>query len=296
MEIRAYGKINPALNVGHVRADGYHEVCLMMQQVDLYDLLILEKLPDPREGEMVRFSSSRDLGIPDEKNLVVKAARLMQERCGAGPVSVYLQKDLPAAAGMAGGSTDAAAVIRGMNEVFGLHLSLEQMMETAAILGSDVPYCLVGGTALCTGRGEKVRPLPDMPACSIMVFKPEFGVSTPWAYSRFRENMPDNPPADIQVMEQTLEQQNLEGLCSLMRNQLYPPVAEEYPVLEQIIRIMEAAGAIKAMMTGSGPAVFGIFRHKEEMDEALDPVEKALEEADIRGTLYLTGSRSREQA
>lgn len=291
MEILAYGKVNPALNVGRTREDGFHEVQILMQQVDLYDRILLEKEADEGEEPHVSFSCSVDLGIPDEKNLAVKAARLMQEKYHLPSVAIYLEKKLPAAAGMAGGSTDAAAVIRGMNELFEAGLSVKEMEETAAALGSDIPYCITGGTAICTGRGEIVTRIAPMPLMYLLVFKPDFGVSTPWAYKVYREEE-SNPPADIEAMVRSIEESDMEAFAEGMRNQLYAAVMREHPVLDEIIDVMEEAGAMKAMMTGSGPTVFALFSVKEERDRAEACVRSALEKKSIAGTLFAAQTRN----
>lgn len=287
MELKAYGKINPALNVGPTRKDGFHEVCIVMQQVDLYDVLTVEQLEEQGEEKEVLFTCTEDLGIPDEKNLAVKAARKMQERYDLPSVKIHLDKRLPAAAGMAGGSTDAAAVLKAMRELFYSELPMEELLKVGAELGSDVPYCIVGGTALCTGRGEIVEPLPDLPSVYLLVFKPSFGISTPWSYQHFKEDDPMNPPADMEALLKALSEKDLKAFVKEMRNQLYQPARELHPELDEMIRSMEEEGAIKAMMTGSGPTVFGFFETKEKRDQAAEGFQSAMKQQGIEGTLLL---------
>lgn len=287
MELKAYGKINPALNVGPVREDGFHEVCIVMQQVDLYDIVTVDALDQVKDSAEVIFTCTKDLGIPDEKNLAVKAARKMQERYHLPSVKIHLEKNLPAAAGMAGGSTDAAAVLKAMKELFLPELPMEELLAIGAELGSDVPYCIVGGTALCTGRGEIVRPLPDLPSVYLLVFKPSFGISTPWSYQHFKEGDPMNPPADMEAMLKALKEKDLSSFVKEMRNQLYQPAVEAHPELEDMIHSMEEMGAMKAMMTGSGPTVFGFFDREDQRDQAAKGFDQAMKEKGIEGTLLL---------
>lgn len=291
VELKAYAKVNPVLNVGPVREDGYHEVSLLMASVDLYDVISMEKSLDEKVQLETEFPYGGSFDIPDEKNLAVRAARLMQQHYGLSGVRIHLQKNIPMAAGMAGGSADAAAVINGMDRLFELGLSVEERRSLGAMLGSDVPFCITGGTALCTGRGEKVTLLKDIPAWLVLVVKPSFGVSTPWAYQHMVTDETENPGADMEAAIKALQDNDLCAFMDQMKNQLAPAVIGQYPLIGEIIGEMERSGAEKAMMTGSGPSVFGLFKDEKDLTEAAEALERFLAERDpgarVIGTKFL---------
>lgn len=251
---RGWGKINLALNVGQVREDGYHEVEMIMQQVSLYDEVTLTM----RADNEVRSSSNLGFLVTDERNIAVKAARLMQECYGVGGVDIRLEKHIPVSAGMAGGSADAAAVLDGMSRLFGLDLCQARLMKLGARLGSDIPFCLMGGTGLAQGRGEIVTPLPSLPRTHVVLVKPNFSISTPWSYSHYQADK-NNPPADIEAMKRCLSRGEVEGVAKGMRNQLEKTALSVRPVIGRIRQDMMSLGAAGARMTGSGPTVFGLF-------------------------------------
>ena len=265
--VLAAGKINLALNVGGVRSDGFHEVDMIMQQVAIFDTV---RLTPSETLEMVCDDGALET---DESNLCVKAFRRMEEMFHVPPVRIALEKRLPIAAGMAGGSADAAAVIRGLNELFDLGLPLEKECEIGALIGSDVPFCLVGGTARCIGRGEIVEKLPALPECSLVLVKPDFEISTPWSYRVYREET-SNPPADLAGMARAIEAGDLKKVCACMGNQLAAAAEKAYPEIVEIRAFLESEGALRAMMTGSGPTVFGIFEDKKTADMAAERAEK----------------------
>lgn len=261
---RAYGKINLALNVGDTRPDGFHEVSMIMQSVSVWDEITLEK----RNDETITLECNLPFLGANEKNIAYRAALLMQQTYGTGGFHIRLFKKIPIAAGMAGGSADAAAVIKGVNRLYNLGLSMEEMMELGARLGSDIPFCLLGGTCLATGRGEKLQRILPMRETHVALVKPNFGISTPWSYSHFDPEKAVKK-ADIPAMIEAIGKGDLDEVCALMANQLEAAALEEYPVIGQIEQDLVELGATGAMMTGSGPTVFGLFKKYETAREAV---------------------------
>lgn len=262
IKLAAYAKINLGLDVVRRLENGYHEVKMVMQAIGLHDTLRLEKA---KEG-IVLFTDSAE--VPnDESNLAYKAARLLKERCGVTEgIAIHLQKRIPVAAGMAGGSTDAAAVLKGMNRLFSLGLSERELCDMGVRLGADVPYCIMGGTALAEGIGEKLTALPDAPDCHVLVAKPPVGVSTKYAYENLKLCGIRHP--DIDGMVSAVREGSLAGIVSRMENVLESVTEKEYPIIAGLKRLMEKNGARKALMSGSGPTVFGIYDDREEAEKA----------------------------
>lgn len=278
VELKAYAKINLGLDVLGRLSNGYHEVRMVMQTVGIYDTLVLKK----REQGIVFkvFMSGEghnpptEAGeVPDnEDNLAYKAAKLIKETYGIKEgVDISLTKRIPVAAGMAGGSTDAAAVLKGMNLLFGLGLSEETLQELGLKLGADVPYCIKGGTALAEGIGEKLTGLPDAPDCFLLVAKPDISVSTKYVYENLKLDTLKSRP-DIDGMKAAIVGGSLDGILACMENVLQSVTEVKYPMIGQLKRQMEEAGASKAMMSGSGPTVFGIFKEKEKAEAAYETV------------------------
>ena len=291
VEIKAYAKINLGLDVLGRLPNGYHEVRMVMQTVGIYDTLCLKKaergivlnVTMAGEGD----NPSADAGeVPDnEDNLAYKAAKLLMETYGieAG-VAISLTKRIPAAAGMAGGSTDAAAVLKGMNILFGLELSEETLQELGLKLGADVPYCIRGGTVLAEGIGEKLTGLQDAPDCFLLVAKPDISVSTKYVYENLNLNTLKSRP-NIDGMLEAIEEGSLDGILDCMENVLQSITEVKYPVIGELKGQMERLGAAKAMMSGSGPTVFGIFKEEEKARTAYEAV-RSLNAAD---QVFLTG-------
>lgn len=261
---RAYGKINLALNVGDLRPDGFHDVTMIMQHVSIWDEITLEK----RDDKTITLECNLPFLGANERNIAYRAGQLMQETFGVDGFHIRLYKKIPIAAGMAGGSADAAAVIRGVNRLYNLGLSMEDMMQLGGKLGSDVPYCLLGGTCLATGRGEKLQRIWPMRETHVALVKPNFGISTPWSYARFDPSRAQRS-ADIPAMVEAIRRGDLDAVCAQMVNQLEPAAVEEYPVIGQIEQDLIEMGAAGAMMTGSGPTVFGLFKKYETAREAV---------------------------
>ncbi len=266
---RAYAKINLGLDVLRRREDGYHEVKMIMQTVSLYDILTFT-----RTEEGIAVVTDKEELPGDESNLVYKAAKLLADTYGIKEgIKIELQKRIPMAAGMAGGSTDAAAVFRGMNECFGLNMTEEEMCALAVKIGADVPYCILGGTALAEGIGEKLTKLPDAPDCFLLIAKPDIDVSTKYVYGNLHADELERHP-DIDGMREAIEAGNLGGVAQRMENVLETVTIKKYPVIQEIKDFLKANGAVSALMSGSGPTVFGIFETAELAEEALLKLEE----------------------
>ncbi|MDD2973073.1 MAG: 4-(cytidine 5'-diphospho)-2-C-methyl-D-erythritol kinase [Lachnospiraceae bacterium] len=264
IRVDARAKINLGLDVVRRREDGYHEVKMIMQTVALYDTLTMTRLP---ESEIQITSNAGDIPL-DEHNLIYKTARLMMEqyRIREG-IKVHLEKRIPVAAGMAGGSTDAAATFKGMNELFQLGATEEELRTLAVKIGADVPYCIMGGTALSEGIGEILTPLPAPPQCYLLIAKPDLYVSTKYVYENLHANELVHHP-DIDGMITCIREQDLWKMTALMENVLENVTVRKYPIIEEIKNIMKEQGAWNALMSGSGPTVFGIFTSEEEAEKA----------------------------
>ena len=264
MRLQAFAKINLGLDVLGKREDGYHEVRMIMQTIRMYDQLDMRKSVEPG----IHLTTNKKYIPVDENNLVWRAAKLMMDTCGIMEgVSIHLHKVIPVAAGMAGGSSDAAATLVGMNRLFHYGLSKEKLMELGVQIGADVPYCVLRGTALAEGIGEKLTVLPPMPDCWILIGKPGISVSTKYVYTTLDLNT-DTVHPDIDGMKKALEDGNLYGITERMGNVLQDVTIPAYPEVERIKEQMKALGAVNAMMSGSGPTVFGIFDNEEKAQEA----------------------------
>lgn len=267
---RAYAKINIGLDVLRRREDGYHEVKMIMQTVDIYDDLLLEKTDTP--GIMLIIDGA---DLSDGKdNLIYKAAELLlKDGVENEGVIITLTKRIPIAAGMAGGSSDAAATLRGLNILFDLGYSTEQLQELGVKLGADIPYCIVGGTMLSEGIGEILSPLPTPPECHLVIAKPDINVSTKYVYENLHANTLSTHP-DIDGMIDALKNGDLKGITERLGNVLETVTTREYPVIEEIKACMKNAGAENALMSGSGPTVFGIFIKQEDALRAAKDIER----------------------
>ncbi len=269
MQLKALAKINLGLDVLRRREDGYHEVRMIMQTVRIFDRIQLIK----QEKNGIRVRTNLYYLPANENNLVYKAANLLFEEFGLpGGLSIDLKKYIPVAAGMAGGSSDAAAVLYGMNRMYGLELSQEELMKRGVKIGADVPYCLMRGTALAEGIGEVLSPLPPMPPCNILVAKPGISVSTKFVYENLHANelKADQHP-DIDGILEALRRQDLKGMAECMKNGnvLETVTVSAHPVIEKIKGVMEEQGALVALMSGSGPTVFGIFEDRNKARRAM---------------------------
>ena len=256
MELKATAKINLGLDVLRKREDGYHDLRMVMQMTGMFDRISMF----PKAGQPgITFRTNLPYIPSNENNLAYRAAKLLMDEFGVDDgLSINLQKFIPVAAGLAGGSTDAAAVLIGTNKLFHLGLSLEELMVRGKKLGADVPYCLLGGTALAEGIGEVLTPLPDMPPCSILLAKPPVSVSTKEVYGALRADEIEVHP-DIDGMVEALKAGDLRGVCDRCANVLEDVTAPSRPIIGEMERDMKKMGALCSIMSGSGPTVFGIF-------------------------------------
>ena len=276
VEERAYGKINLSLDVIGRRENGYHDVSMVMQTVDLYDVISLNKLKG--DGE-IRLTANVNTLPLDETNIVYKAVKLVKEEYGLNTgVSVHIEKHLPIAAGMGGGSSDGAAALRGMNRLFELGLSNEKLEELGVRLGADVPFLIKGGIALAEGIGEKLTKLPDFPDCVLVIAKPDLGVSTKEVYEAFDSLKEVNHP-DVGKLVKSLGSAGLKEIVKLLGNVLEKVTAKKYEIIEVVKNLLIDNGAVFSMMTGSGPTVFGIFENEEQAKKACNSLRK--QEGDI---------------
>ncbi|AOZ97640.1 4-(cytidine 5'-diphospho)-2-C-methyl-D-erythritol kinase [Butyrivibrio hungatei] len=277
---KAYGKINLGLDVTGKRADGYHIVRMIMQNVDIYDTLTFE---DNETGEIVLTASSESIPT-DDSNLICKVAKQLKEKFNVDKgIKIHLEKRIPVAAGMAGGSTDGAAAYLALNDIWGLGQSKEELCKLAVSLGADISYCIMGGTMVAEGIGEELTAIADMPECLIVVAKPAIGVSTGWVYTEL-DSKPIEKHPDIDGIRSAIENGDLKGMCALIDNVLEHVTASKYEEIGKIEKLLEDNGAIRAFMTGSGPTVFGIFDDENKAREAY----KAVEESGLAPELFLT--------
>lgn len=258
----AYAKINLGLDVIRKREDGYHEVKMIMQTVDICDTLTFEK----REDEELHIYTDNQKLPCDEHNLIYKGAMVLFEETGRRiGADIVLNKRIPIAAGMAGGSTDAAAAMLALNEMMGQPLTKEQLMKIAVRVGADVPYCIMGGTALSEGIGEILTPLTPPPKAHLLVAKPDIDVSTAFVYGNLKLQEIKKHP-DIDGMAEALKRGDLKGITDRMENVLETVTIPAHPVIGEIKEICRAEGAMNALMSGSGPTVFAVFDKKEDAE------------------------------
>ncbi|MBE5893100.1 MAG: 4-(cytidine 5'-diphospho)-2-C-methyl-D-erythritol kinase [Lachnospiraceae bacterium] len=269
LTMKAYAKINLGLDVVRRLENGYHEVKMVMQTVGIADVLTFEK----RAEGIVITTDAGELPT-DENNLIYKAARLMQERYQMKEgVTVHLEKHIPIAAGMAGGSTDAAATLKGMRELFGLDCTDQELREIGVKIGADVPYCVMGGTALAEGIGEVLTALPAAPDCILVVAKPDINVSTKYVYEHL-DAMEGYAHPDIDGMVAAIKEGCLGGVVERLGNVLETVTVEAHPIIDVIKQKMLEMGAEGSLMSGSGPTVFGIFNDRETAEKACAQIAK----------------------
>lgn len=280
ISVKALAKINLGLDVVRRREDGYHEVRMVMQTIHLFDRLEISR----NDSGRITMDTNLSFLPTNENNLVYKAAKLLQDEFAIKDgVHVWLHKYIPVAAGMAGGSTDAAAVLYGMNRIFELGLTKEQLMERGVKIGADVPYCIMRGTALAEGIGEKLTKLPPMVKCPVLIAKPQISVSTKFVYENLKLN--DNtihPNIDRLVAD--ISEGDLIRIAADMGNVLETVTIPEYPVIAEIKENMMQNGAVNAMMSGSGPTVFGLFADESTAVKAYE----AMKESNLAKQVYLT--------
>lgn len=268
LSLKAYGKINLGLDVLRRREDGYHDVRMIMQTVGIFDRVDLIWKEEPG----IQVETNLYYLPTNENNLVYKAAKLLMDEFQVREgLLIRLRKFIPVAAGMAGGSSDAAAVLFGVNKMFRLGLTTEELMERGVKIGADVPYCILRGTALSEGIGEVLTSLPPVPQCQILVAKPGINVSTKFVYENLHANdlRPEQHP-DIDGMIRAIKAQDLQGIADKLGNVLETVTGKEYPVIQEIKDKMLEFGAIGSLMSGSGPTVFGLFTNPKAAQQAYE--------------------------
>ncbi|MBQ8232193.1 MAG: 4-(cytidine 5'-diphospho)-2-C-methyl-D-erythritol kinase [Lachnospiraceae bacterium] len=279
-QIKAYAKINLGLDVVRRLENGYHEVKMVMQAVGIYDELTLT-----RTEEGITVTTDKEELPTDDNNLIYKAAKIMMETYHIeGGIHIHLKKNIPIAAGMAGGSTDAAATFKGINRLYDLDCTLEELMKLGVKVGADVPYCVLGGTALAEGIGEKLTSLNPAPDCYVLVAKPPINVSTKYVYEHLdAEGIEEHP--DIDGMVEAIWEESLQGILDRMGNVLENVTEKKYPIIAELKNKMKELGALNSLMSGSGPTVFGIFIDERIAREAFEALKKENPECQV----FLTG-------
>lgn len=280
MFIKAYAKINISLDVVGKREDGYHLLRMIMQNIDLYDLINIEKAANG-----INISSNKPYIPTDERNLGYKAAKLFMEKYNLqGGVDINIRKSIPVAAGLAGGSTDAAAVLKGIRSIYDMDVSDEELMELGLKIGADVPYCIMGGTALCEGIGEKITPLKSFKDHIMIVVKPPFGVSTKEVYQSLDISRIYKHP-DTEGLIKAVEENDLKYVCGGMKNILENVTLRKHIILKDIKNEMLRMGALGAMMSGSGPTVFSFFDDMLKAQQCYDKFKMKYSEVFITRTI-----------
>lgn len=267
MKYNAYAKINLGLDVIRKREDGYHEVRMIMQNIGIHDELDFEKVKE--SGIWINVNKAP---LPTNKNnLIYKAAKLLMDEFGITEgLKVNLTKNIPIAAGLAGGSTDAAATMKAVNDIWKLGLDNKQLRERGVKIGADVPYCIMQGTAISEGIGEKLTPLPNCPKCYALIAKPPISVSTKYVYEHLK--IDDLVHPNIDGIIDGIKKKDIYLLSDNLGNVLESVTVNKYPVIEDIKELMMEKGALNALMSGSGPTVFGLFDSKEKLSSAAKTV------------------------
>jgi 4-diphosphocytidyl-2-C-methyl-D-erythritol kinase len=268
---KAYAKINLGLDVLRRREDGYHDLRMIMQSVDLYDLITIVKSPT----RSIHVESNLPYLPVDGRNIVYRAAQMFRDRFKLREgVNITIEKNIPVAAGLAGGSSDAAATLCALNKIYQIGLSTADLMKMGVKLGADVPYCIMMGTALSEGIGEILTPLNPMPDCDILLVKPDVSVSTKYVYTNLKLT-PYMKHPDITSMRKAIEKGNLQELTKHMDNMLETVTIAKYPIISQIKQRMCELGALTALMSGSGPTVFGIYANPSLAQDAYEHFKKS---------------------
>ena len=280
IELKALAKINLGLDVLGRRENGYHDVRMVMQSIYLYDEVKIAKKKEPG----ITLTTNLKFLPTGDGNIAYKAAQILMDEFDLKEgVQITLNKHIPVAAGLAGGSSNAAAVLFGMNRLFGLRLTQQELMDRGVKLGADVPYCVLGGTAIARGIGEVLTPLPAPADCHVIIAKPPVSVSTAYVYGHIKPLEITKRP-DIEAMAQSIKDGDLKKMASLIYNVMEDVTVGEYPIISEIKQVMLDNGALNSIMSGSGPTVFGLFDDKEKAQQCV----KTLEEKGLTQQLYLT--------
>ncbi|NLC04362.1 MAG: 4-(cytidine 5'-diphospho)-2-C-methyl-D-erythritol kinase [Tissierellia bacterium] len=277
--VESYGKINLALDVLYKRADGYHELNTVMQQISLKDRLIFKEIDRGIKIE------SKGLKIPlDESNLVYKTWKYLRDLSGVeSGIHIVIEKNIPVAAGLAGGSSNAAATLKALNQIWDLNLSLEELMEIGVKLGADIPFCLLGGTALGKGIGNILTPLKPFKDVHILLGNPGLGVSSEYAYNKL--NLGDHHNMDISKLISCMDKRDLKCVGENFKNIMEAIIIEEHPIIQKIKDNMMASGSLGTLMSGSGPTVFGLFENEETIIAAREKLLEIIDKVYICKTI-----------
>lgn len=291
---QACAKINLSLDITGKRPNGYHDVRMIMQSLDLCDDLVFEK---GEENSGITLVTDNEMLNKEQEsgtdNLIVKAYKLLKEKTGKNfDVKITLSKRIPIAAGMAGGSADAAAALRGINRLFELNLSMDELREMAVNIGADVPFCIEGGLCLSEGIGEKLTVLTPLPSCPVVICKPAVFVSTGEVYKAF-DSMESHRHPDVDAMLSAIEKYDAASVYKLVENILEPVTVNKHPVINKIEESLIEAGAENAIMTGSGPTVFGLFFSEKEAKEAADRLKEKYPDFEIHATKFKNVKKQR---
>ncbi len=276
MEIKAYAKINLALDITGKKEDGYHEIRTVMQQIDIYDEIKLyaeAEISGNDDRGQILISCNDSIVPTDEKNLAYKAAKLLFDEFDiTDAILIEIEKNIPVSAGLAGGSSDAAAVLKGINEYFGLGLSMDELILRGVRLGADVPFCIMGGTAYAGGIGEVLIPMEPPGEYIVLVAVPDTRVSTKWAYNAYDKIAGSDTVRhpDIDQIRAAIEMEDFGCVPEFLGNVLEYATMPEYPIISKVKSIMMQNGAAGALMSGSGPSVFGLFMDEEKAAKAYD--------------------------
>lgn len=269
MILKAHAKINLSLDIVGKREDGYHLLEMVMQSLDLHDEVILTEI-----DKGIKLTCNQNYVPEDKRNIAYKAAKLlMDEKKIKKGISIEIKKNIPVAAGLGGGSSDAAAVLEGMNELFSLGMSQGELMEMGLQLGADVPFFLVGGTALCKGIGEEVIPLTPFQDQVVLLVKPSFGVSTKEAYGLFSMDHVKRH-VDTEQLIDAMDKMDYQRISYYQRNLLENVVLRKYPMLKNIKKTLKRYGASASLMSGSGPTIYGIFENANAAENAATALDK----------------------
>ncbi len=279
MELKAYAKINLGLDITGKREDGYHELRTIMQQIDLYDEIKIyaeAEISGSNDKGQILVSCNDSMVPTDERNLAYKAAGLLFDEFDiTDSILIEIEKNIPVSAGLAGGSTDAAAVLKGVNEYFGLGLTEEELIKRGVKLGADVPFCIMGGTAYAGGVGEELVPLEAPGDYIVLTAVPDTRVSTKWAYGAYDEiaSSGNIRHPDIDQLRAAIEMEDFGCVPEFLGNVLEYATIPEYPIISKVKNTMMQNGAAAALMSGSGPSVFGLFMDEEKAAKAYDVLE-----------------------
>lgn len=276
----AYAKINLSLDVLYKRNDGYHELEMIMQQINLKDIITLRKIP---KGIKITCNNPK---VPlDSSNLVYKAYVAICNRCNIHKgVWIDIDKNIPIAGGLAGGSADAAAVLKGLNQLWELKLEDKELMSIGEKIGSDVPFCIIGGTALAKGRGEKLKELKNFKDKWLLIANPDLEVSTAYVYGNLNLSNINTRPNTKEIIK-CINNDDIAGVSKRMVNVLESVTIKEYPVINEIKESMLKFGALGSMMSGSGPTVFGIFKGKTDAVKCYNILKDSIKQLIISKTM-----------